>query len=106
MTKGDIILIIFPFTDLSGNKLRPAVVLVSTEDDITVCFITTQTQWQEPTDLMLSPNDSNRLKKTSLIRTSKIATLEKSLSKGRIGRLTEAELFSLNQNLKKVLQLH
>jgi len=27
MTKGDIVLITFPFTDLSGTKLRPAIVL-------------------------------------------------------------------------------
>jgi hypothetical protein len=27
MTKGDIVLITFPFTDLSGKKLRPAVVI-------------------------------------------------------------------------------
>ena len=25
MAKGDIVLIVFPFTDLSGTKLRPAV---------------------------------------------------------------------------------
>lgn len=105
MTKGDLVLIIFPFTDLTGNKLRPAVVLIETEDDVTVCFITTQTQWQEPTDLMLSPNNSNRLKKVSLIRTSKIATLDKSLSKGLIGRLTYSELRSLNKKLKEVLKL-
>lgn len=105
MAKGDIILIKFPFTDLSGGKLRPAVILVETEEDITVCFITTQTQWQESTDSLLVPNESNRLKKNSLIRTSKIATLDKSLSKGRIGRLTDSELFSLNKNLKEVLKL-
>lgn len=105
MAKGDIVLIIFPFTDLSGHKLRPAVVLIDTEDDITVCFITTQTQWQEQTDLMLSPNSSNRLKKVSLIRTSKIATLDRSLSKGVIGHLTPNEIHPLNQKLKAVLQL-
>lgn len=105
MTKGDITLIIFPFTDLSGNKLRPAIVLAAAADDVTVCFITTQTQWQEPTDVMLSPNSSNRLKKASLIRTSKIATLDKSLSKGRIGQLTDSELLLLNKKLKEVLRL-
>jgi mRNA interferase MazF len=42
MEKGDIVLITFPFTDLSGTKLRPALVLANTELDLTVSFITTQ----------------------------------------------------------------
>lgn len=103
MSKGDVVLIVFPFTDLSGNKLRPAVILIETEEDITVCFITSQTQRREPSDLILSPNEINRLKKTSLVRTNKIATLDKSLSKGLIGRLTKTELLSLNEKLKQVL---
>ena len=53
MVKGDILLITFPFTDLSGNKLRPTVVLADTELDVTVCFITTQLQWQDPSDVEL-----------------------------------------------------
>lgn len=39
MPKSDIVLITFPFTNLSGSKLRPAVILVETELDITVSFI-------------------------------------------------------------------
>jgi mRNA interferase MazF len=42
MVKGDIVLITFPFTDLSGSKLRPTIVLTDSELDVTVCFITTQ----------------------------------------------------------------
>mgnify|MGYP003344528084 CR=1 FL=1 len=41
MTKGDIVLIPFPFTDLTGSKLRPALILATTEHDVTVAFITT-----------------------------------------------------------------
>lgn len=49
MVEGDVVLITFPFTDLSGSKLRLAVVLASTSLDLTVCFVTTQLGWQETT---------------------------------------------------------
>jgi mRNA interferase MazF len=78
--KGDIVLITFPFTDLSGSKLRPTVV-------------------------QLLPTSSNGLRKQSLIRTSKIATLDKVLAKGLLGRLTTIELNDLNNKLKTLLQL-
>ena len=105
MAKGDIVLITFPFSDLSGSKLRPAVVLADTFLDLTVCFTTTQLQWQEPTDVQLFPNSSNGLKKQSLIRTSIIATLDKALAKGLLGTLTNTELADLNNKLKILLQL-
>src|SRR5574343_1209400 len=100
MAKGDIVLITFPFTTLTGNKLRPAIILAETTLDFTVCFITTQLQWQETTDVELSPNVNNGLRKPSLIRTSKIATLDKSLAKGLLGKLSNNELGELNSKLK------
>ncbi len=105
MAKGDIVLITFPFTDLSSSKLRPAVVLADTNLDITACFITTQIGWQEPTDVLLSPTITNGLKKQSLIRTSKIASLDKALAKGLLGRLEPTELAELNDKLKILFQL-
>lgn len=105
MAKGDIVLITFPFTDLSGSKLRPAVVLVDTPADITVCFITTQLGWEESTDILLQPDPGNGLRKASLVRVSKIATLDRSLAKGLLGRLDQAGIADLNTKLKTLLQI-
>ncbi len=105
MEKGDIVLITFPFTDLSGAKLRPALVLANTEIDLTVCFITTQFQWKEPTDISLTPSQINGLKVESLVRTSKIATLDRSLAKGLLGKLTQIQISELNTKLKILMQI-
>lgn len=105
MAKGDIVLITFPFTNLSGKKLRPAVVLVDANLDLTVCFITSQIALQEPTDVLLAPSAINGLRKESLIRTSKIATLDKSLAKGLLGTLSRGELNDLNDKIKILFQL-
>jgi mRNA interferase MazF len=94
MAKGDIVLVTFPFTDLSGSKLRPAVVLFDAQTDITVCFVTTQINWQETTDILLMSNSANGIRKQSLIRTSKIATLDRSLAKGLLGKLTQQKFLS------------
>jgi len=105
MQKGDVILIVFPFTDLSGNKLRLALVLAETLTDLTVLFITTQLKWKEDTDIILVPDNNNGIKKQSLLRISKIATLDKTLVKGRLGFINTAILYETDTRLKTYLQL-
>lgn len=105
MPKGNIVLIPFPYTDLSGSKLRPALVLAETALDVMVSFITSQIQWQEPTDVILNPNLTNGIKKTSLVRLGKIATIKKQLIAGRLGNLDKLEVADVNQKLKIILQI-
>jgi mRNA interferase MazF len=105
MIKGDIILIPFPFTDLTGKKLRPAVILIETDYDLTVSFITTQFKWKESTDIKLFPTSSNGIKTPSLIRLSKIATVDKSLVIGKLGEIQQNDMAELNLKLKILLQL-
>ena len=59
----------------------------------------------EQTDILLEPNKNNRLKKTSLIRTNKSATLDIDLVLGKIGKLKQETLEELNLKLKKILGL-
>ena len=105
MAKEDNVLVSFPFINLSGSKLRPAVVLIESNLDLTVCFITSQINWREATDILLSPTRFNGLKKQSLIRTGKIATIDKSLAKGLLGRLSSDNLADLDNKLKILFQL-
>jgi len=105
MPKGDIVLIPFPFTDLSGNKLRPALILAETQLDVTVSFITTQVHWQEPTDIFLLPDIYNGIKKTSLIRLTKIATIDKLLLVGKTGSIDQNQIADLNKKLKVIFQI-
>lgn len=99
MRKGDIVLTKFPFTDFSGNKLRPALVLISSREDITVAFITTNLKEVVSSDLLLKANQNNGLKKDSLLKMNKIATLDLELVVGEIGSLTETELMEVDKKL-------
>ena len=105
MKKGNIILIPFPFTDLSGKKLSPAVILRATDSDLTVSFITTHLKWKENTDLELLPTNLNGIKMPSLIRLSKIASIDRSLAIGKLGELQHNEITELNNKLKIIFQL-
>lgn len=105
MRKGDIVLIPFPFTDLSGSKLRPAVVLYANDLDVTVSFITSNLRWKNKFDLVLKKSNSNGLKVDSILKTSKIATLDKDLVAGKLGALSAYEISEMDEEMKKMLQL-
>jgi mRNA interferase MazF len=105
MAKADIILIPFPFTDLSNTKIRPCLVLLESEYDVTVSFITTQTGWNDNNSVVIKPLSTNGLKKESLLRLNKMATIDKELIMGKIGMLNDAEKKIINQKLKEIFQL-
>jgi mRNA interferase MazF len=105
MRKGSVVLIPFPFTDLKGNKIRPAVILAKSELDITICFVTSVLKWKVQYDVPVSPSINNGLKVPSLIRTGKIATVDTDLVLGKLGDLSYSEIKELDKGLKGLLQL-
>lgn len=105
MKKGDLILVPFPFTNLSASKKRPALILRANDLDITVAFITSKVKWQESGDVILSPSIENGLKKPSLIRLSKLATLDRTLAIGKLGSIDDLTITKVNKSLKLLLEL-
>jgi hypothetical protein len=60
VSKGDIVLIPFPFTDLTGLKNRPALILFESESSVVVAFITSQLKWQDKLDQRLDPRKRSK----------------------------------------------
>jgi mRNA interferase MazF len=84
---GSIVLTRFPFTDLSGEKRRPALVVSRDNDrrsDLVVCFITS-IQRTGPDTAPLTANGGTGLKVASVVRFDKLATLDRSVIAGRLG---------------------
>ena len=84
---GSIVLARFPFTDLSGDKRRPALVLSCDNDrrlDVVVCFITSVLR-TGPGMAPIVPVLGTGLKIPSVVRFDKIATLNRSVIVGKLG---------------------
>ncbi len=86
---GTIVLVPFPFTDLSATKVRPALIVSRSDhrgDDVIVCFITSKIIKENPDQLILESNERTGLKTRSAIRFDKIATLDKKVILGELGK--------------------
>ncbi len=112
VSKGDIVLVRFPFTDLSQAKLRPAVIRwVNPAGDVVVlCAITSQKiDRLSPEDIPLLPTDpgfsNTGLQVPSKIRAARIASLTKQLVIRKFGSLSTQHIQLLNKKLIEVLKL-
>ncbi|MGB4334292.1 MAG: type II toxin-antitoxin system PemK/MazF family toxin [Chromatiaceae bacterium] len=86
----DIVLLHFPFTDLSASKLRPVLVMtdVTVSGDFLAAQVTSQIHHRVQVPLRDSDFELGRLPKTSIVRPDKIFTLNQSLVVRRVGQLS------------------
>ena len=87
--KGDIVVVPFPFSDLTQSKRRPALVITVLEgDDIILCQITSQ-RVKDKYAVLIDDNDfsDGSLKQPSNIRPNRIFTADKNIILYRIGHL-------------------
>lgn len=104
--KGKIVLIPFPFTDLSASKVRPAVIVsnFSQGEDIIVAFISSLKNRIQKTDIVINGQDKDfpktGLKTDSVIKTGKLATLDKKIILGEIGEISASIEKEINKKIK------
>ena len=108
--KGDIVLVAMDFTDRSGSKLRPAVV-VSGEGydrrtpDVLIASVTGNLRAvPHPGDHRIGGWESAGSLKPSLAQT-KLATIESSIIRRKLGRLAREDLSALSLGLKEALAI-
>ncbi len=105
---GDVVLVPFPFTDQSGTKKRPAVVLSSAgyntqRRDIVIMAITSQVR--TPLDFgeaMVVDWRGAGLLKDSVLKPI-LTTIEQSLVLRVMGRLSAADIKTLREILRSVM---
>ncbi|MEK6823719.1 MAG: type II toxin-antitoxin system PemK/MazF family toxin [Nanoarchaeota archaeon] len=111
MNKGDIVLVKFPFTDISSKKLRPALIITeeSKFKDFILAFITTQFDQMEKYDMLLTADSKDfqktGLKRESLLKLNKLTTLNKRMIVGKIGILTKELMNQVDNNLKDLFKI-
>jgi len=106
---GTIVLVPFPFTDLSGDKVRPALILSNnkTGDDVTVCFLSSVIPKKIlSAEIFVNEKSSDfkttGLKSSSVIKVTKLATLDKKVILGEIGILS----IKIMREVKGIIKKH
>ncbi len=103
--KGDIILVPFPSIDLSGIKVRPALVFHVYRDDAILIFISSHGSSAGDCDMAIPKSEGNGLKVNSILKLNKIITLDRNLILGKIGKLEKDVLAKANGELLKMFGL-
>ncbi|MFH0982048.1 MAG: type II toxin-antitoxin system PemK/MazF family toxin [Planctomycetota bacterium] len=104
--KGDVVVVPFPFSDLTRAKRRPALVLAALDgDDLILCQITSQTV-RDRYGLPLEVGDfaDGGLKHSSNVRPNRIFTADRQLILYRVGGLKPEKMNAVTEALIAILR--
>lgn len=104
--KGEVIVVPFPFSDLTGSKPRPALVLASLAgDDVVLCQITSQQRPGDSYSIPLVKADFERgsLPMASYIRPNRLFTADSHIVIRCAGTITTAAAKKVESGLRSIL---
>ncbi len=101
--QGNIVLVPFPFTDLSSEKVRPALIISKKPlgNDVVLCFFTSKKP-NTKNFVLVVQSKSNGLKQNSFLLPQKIATLEKKMILGKIGGIERQDMSRVLEKFKEI----
>ena len=104
--KGDVVVIPFPFSDLSTSKKRPALVLAGLEgDDLILCQITSEARFDKYSiELKNTEFKQGKLNIKSMIRPNRLFTADRSLIQYKVGSLKNEKLKEAIDGLIKLFR--
>lgn len=106
LVKGDVVVLPFPFSDLSQTKRRPALVVAEAGgDELLLCQITSQ-DIRDRHAVSLSPTDfqSGSLRKTSNVRPNRIFTADSEIILYRAGHIASEKTANVVEELVTILR--
>jgi len=111
--RGTVVLAVLPFTDPTGLKRRPAVIVSPEnrpEDDVVIAFLTSfKGDPLQPADLLIPADDPDfkrtGLKRPSVLRLGKLFTLQRGLLLGKLGELSPRLMQQVDVRLRIALGL-
>lgn len=103
---GSVVLVPFPFSDLSQSKLRPAIVLADAgRDDWILCQVTSNA-YADPKAVELRNSDFDRggLQLVSYARPAKLFTAHQNLFVSQVGNLQADSLKRITDRVASIFQ--
>ena len=104
--KGDVVVVPFPFSDLTSTSRRPAFVIADLMgDDVILCQITTQRRMDSYT-VPLTQHDftSGGLNRDSFIRPNRLFTADSELIAYRAGKVVPSKTAEVIERLLQIIQ--
>ncbi|HOU32432.1 MAG TPA: type II toxin-antitoxin system PemK/MazF family toxin [Synergistaceae bacterium] len=105
-TVGSVVLVPFPFSDLSGSKKRPALLLADVGRGDWVCLQITSNAYGDCTAILLKDEECAEgfLARTSTIRPGKLFTAHESLFIRCVARIADSKMDEVRQTVLTLIK--
>lgn len=104
--KGDVVVVPFPFSDLSQTKHRPTLVITDlTGEDLILCQITSQ-NISDDYSITLTEEDflEGSLKRESNVRPNRIFTADNKIILYKVGRIKEEKILEVIEKIIGIIK--